>query len=332
MAISNEAFSQIMREYEIRQRDRADLIDSRRNELYEAIPQLASIDTNIASMGREQLANLLGGSGPTSDSEDYHDFIDRQVRRKRQLIAEAGYPDDYLDPPYVCSDCRDTGYIDGRKCHCLAQKILNYGYMQEPLMAQLEGARLSDFSLDYYPEDKRDEATGSSAYESASNALRAATDFINTEDRKHRNFILYGSTGSGKTFLSCCMGNALREQGCTVVYQTAVRLFEMMGDHAFHREGPRSSYDQLHECDLLIIDDLGTELQNSFTEGALFELLNYRMISGASTIISTNLSMQDILKVYTGRIFSRLLDSYQWMHLFGADVRIVKATNRDIHN
>ena len=333
MALSNEAFGQIMREYEIRLRDRADLIEERRKEVYSAIPELASIDKDIAARGREQLAGLLSeGSHSSGSSTKYHDYIESQISRKSALMSEHGYPADYLDPPFECEDCHDTGFIGHEKCHCLRQRILDMSYRQQPLMAQLEGAEFDDFLLDYYPTDRYDKSTGVSSRERATQALQDARTYAEDPGDHSGNFVIYGTPGSGKTFLSCCIGNALRKQGHTVVYQTAGRLFELMSDHTFRRDSRQDSsrYSDIFDCDLLIIDDLGTELTNSYTQGALFDLLNYRMIAGRDTIVSTNLSMQEILDTYTGRIFSRMLERYNWLHLFGADVRIIKSTGDSV--
>jgi DNA replication protein DnaC len=328
MALSNEAFGQIMREYEIRLREREDLIDERRREVYSAIPELADIDREIASRGRDKLAGMLAGDADASDSSDrYHEYIEAQISKKAKLMSDHGYPSDYLDPPYTCEDCHDTGYIGHERCHCLRQRILDMSYRQQPLMAQLEGADFRDFSLDYYPADSYDKSTGASARDSAARALQDTRTYAEDPEGHSGNFVIYGTTGSGKTFLSCCVGSALRNSGHTVVYQTAGRLFELMSDHTFRRDtsGRENGYSEVYNCDLLIIDDLGTELVNDFTRGALFDLLNYRMIAGKATIVSTNLSLQEILDTYTGRVFSRLMEHYVWLHLFGSDIRIRKS-------
>lgn len=323
MPVSNQTYNNIIKEYDDRRRSRELLIEERRTELYSTIPGFREADLSASENASLYLDKFLSSKHNDKVRESYHALIEDAKAKKVQLLAKAGYPADYLDPPYVCPDCRDTGYIGTDKCHCLKQKLIDAAYLQQPQMRQLLDCNISDFITDYYPQYIHDKTTGINAYDSACKALTDANVFINEYDIRHGNLILYGDTGAGKTFLSCCIGNAIQAKGYTVVYQSAGRFFDILSDHTFRRSRADSSdYDNIFDCDLLILDDLGTEMTNTFTNTSVFDCINDRILTGKSTIISTNLTMQEIFDTYTGRVFSRLSKYYTWLHLFGADLRI----------
>ncbi|MCR5452865.1 MAG: ATP-binding protein [Lachnospiraceae bacterium] len=323
MHISNEIYNQVIKEYDEKKRLRDYLIQSRIDELREKVPGYLEADLEVSKNASVFLDKFLSSQHNDKERTDYHNLIEEVKAKKLSLMKKAGYPADFLDPPYECATCRDTGYVDGETCHCFRQKLLDRVFLQEPLIKQLSMCELSDFSLEYYPRDTYDKTSGIDSYSSAQKALEDAGTFINEFDKRHGNLIIYGSTGAGKTFLSCCIGNAINRQGYTVVYQTANRFFNIISDFTFRRDGGgHDKYKSIFESDLLILDDLGTELSNSFTNSAVFDCINDRIINGRSTIISTNLSAQEIFDTYTGRVFSRLSNDYIWLHLFGTDVRI----------
>ena len=158
--------------------------------------------------------------------------------------------------------------------------------------------------------------------------VASCQNFIQNFDQKFENILLYGNSGAGKTFLSNCIAKELIESAHTVIYLTAFELFDILEKHKFSKtkeDTIEEQFEGILDCDLLIIDDLGTELANSFTNSQLYTCLNERLLSEKSTIISTNLSLDDLSEQYSERIFSRIVSSYTILKLFGTDIRIKKA-------
>ena len=191
--------------------------------------------------------------------------------RKRQLLLDAGFPEDYLEPHYTCPDCRDTGYIGTEKCHCFKKAIIDLLYQQSNLQGILEEENFSTFRLEYYSSNHIDPLTGRSSLEAVKTALKTCRSFVDNFSSEFHNLLLYGDTGVGKTFLSHCIAKELIDASYSVIYFSAVQLFEHFAENTFggKREEHSDGLAPIYECDLLIIDDLGTELTNAFTASQL---------------------------------------------------------------
>ena len=316
MGLSNSQYDSLMREYDFRRQDNAALSDERRRMIYESIPRIREIDDRIAEAAMSSFADRLAGREDSS----LGDILASYRAEKKRLLLEAGYPDDYLDPIYDCPDCRDTGYIDGKKCHCLIQAQMDILYGDSHLGSILEVENFYSFSQELYSRTRLDPATGQSAYEAAGQALAAARGM-----KPGDNIILYGDPGTGKTFLSHCIAADWLSRMRSVIYVTAFTLTDIFSKRTFDKTtDAKREFDELFSCELLIIDDLGTEFANSFTQPMFFQCINERILSGRSTVISTNLVLPEIKDTYTERISSRLIQHYRFLHLFGDDIRIKK--------
>ncbi|WP_296117222.1 ATP-binding protein [uncultured Eubacterium sp.] len=323
MPLTNTQYDQIMRGYQDRQLERQRLIDTRREEIATVIPEIAKLDADIASLSVKRARQLLDGDA--SALEDLHEQIQALSLQKQQLLQAHGYPADYFQPPYTCPDCQDTGYIGHERCHCLKQAAIDLVYTQSNLKGILEQENFSSFSLDYYDNDIYDDNTRLSSYEAAQNALLQCRRFADTFDSSFENLLLFGDTGVGKTFLSNCVAKELLDTGHSVIYFSAHHLFDLLAQKTFAKDPQAAeSYRNIFDCDLLIIDDLGTELTNHFTTSQFFVCLNERIRKEKSTLISTNLQLFDIATIYSERIFSRISNSFTILHLFGKDIRICK--------
>ena len=226
---------------------------------------------------------------------------------------------------YRCPDCQDTGYIGRQKCHCFRQAEIDLLYHQSNLRQVLERENFSHFLEDYYPEDMIDPGTGLSSRRLAQTALAEAHRFIEDFSQTHPNLFLYGSTGTGKTFLTNCIAKELLERSFSVLYFSSGQLFDRFSRHSFSSEKEDDDFRyHVFDCDLLIIDDLGTEMVNAFVSSQLFLLINERLMRRKSTVISTNLTPENFLNTYSERIFSRISSSYQILKLFGDDIRLRK--------
>lgn len=323
MALSNAQYDEIMRGYQDRQIANRHLTQKRQENLYSRIPALKSIDDQIAEISVSSARKMLDG--------DLFALADLKANladlrsQKSKLLSANGYDENYLEPVFTCRDCKDTGYINGTKCHCFNQEIINVVYSQSNIKNILERENFSTFSYEYYSDKDKNPATGLSSLDTIRQAVEKCQHFINDFHNKPKNLLFYGDTGVGKTFLSNCVAKELLEQGNSVIYFTAFQLFDILSKGVFDKDADAiAAHQNIFDCDLLIIDDLGTELSNSFTTSQLFLCVNERILRQKSTIISSNLSPMDILETYSERTFSRITSNYTIINLFGDDIRIKK--------
>ena len=323
MALSNYQFDEIMRGYDARRLHNKRILDERIRLAYLKEPRLEEIDHAISSCSVSCARKLLDGDNAALDL--LHARIADYRKEREELLAKLGVSSDYFDPIYTCPDCKDTGYIDGRKCHCLKQAIIDMVYTQSNIKEILERENFQNFSYEYYSDKDYNPATGLSSLATMQNAVKECHTFIDDFDNKPKNLFLFGETGVGKTFLSNCVAKELLDRGYSVIYFTAFQLFDILSKGVFDKDADAiAAHQNIFDCDLLIIDDLGTELSNSFTTSQLFLCVNERILRQKSTIISTNLSMNQIADVYSERTLSRILSSYSTIKLFGDDIRIRK--------
>lgn len=327
MSLTNTQYDTLMRGYQARQTENQHRIEQRQQEVYTACPELKDVEDSIASISVKRARMLLDGD--ESALSALRQELNGLMKQKALLLAKAGYPADYLKSAYHCPDCRDTGYIGNEKCHCFKQAAIDLVYTQSNLRQILERENFAYFSLDYYSEEELQEGSGLTSRRYAQRAHRECLRFVREFDESFDNLLLYGDTGVGKTFLSNCVAKELLDTGHSVIYFTAFELFHMFEEAAFHgKNGSNDAYQNLFDCDLLIIDDLGTELTNSFTTSQLFLCLNERILRRRSTIISTNLSLQALADTYTERTFSRITSCYTTLKLVGTDIRVMKKLNQ----
>ena len=322
MPLQNYQYDIIMREYSRRQAENRRTLEQHRQETYERIPRLAEIDGEVASLSAAKARALI--SGKETGTEDLKASISLLSQERDALLALNGYPADYLDMPCTCPHCQDTGYINGKKCTCFKRAEIELLYTQSNLKEILKKENFEHFSFDYYS-DTMDETTGLSAREAAQRAHQAAMDFVANFDTTAQNLLIYGNTGVGKTFLSHCIAQALLESAHCVLYFSSFDLFDLLAQNTFAGSSEeKADVEPVYDCDLLIIDDLGTELTNSFVSSQLFLCVNERIMRHKSTIISTNLELGEIQKAYSERTFSRICDHYRILKLTGEDIRMKK--------
>ena len=323
MALTNAQYDYFMRIYEQRQLDNEAQLRSRFEEVYRAVPRLRTLDNTISELSVKQARKLLDGdeTALTSLKNDLHLLFEE----KKLLLAKAGYPDDYLEPRYICPDCHDTGYIGDEKCHCFKKQIIDFLYTQSNVKEILKKENFRTFSTEYYSKEQIDPLTGRSSYGAMETALRSCKEFVRTFDTDFRNLLLYGDTGVGKTFLTHCVAKELLDTTHSVIYFTASQLFDIFAMKQFEKDSDAAKdYEHIFDCDLLVIDDLGTEFSNTFTVSQLFVCLNERLLRKKSTIISTNLSLDDLNTLYSERVFSRITSGYTVLRMTGDDIRIKK--------
>lgn len=321
MALTNSQYEAIQKKYERRRDVHRSLGRSRQEEVYAAIPEFQQLAESVSTLSVASARRMLEGD------DDALDVLHRQLTeiasRQKQLLIQNGFPADYLDPDYDCPDCRDTGYIlteDGmrRKCHCFRQQEISLLYAQSHIQELIERENFSVLSYEYYQgEDLR-------RFEAAVGISRK---FIREFGEVCRNLFFYGTVGTGKSFLSGCIARELLQRGCSVLYFSAASLFDTLARYTFDgrlKDSLQDFCEDLYGCDLLIVDDLGTEITNSFVTSALFSCLNERHLRGRSTLISTNISLEELRDRYSDRIFSRISSGFTLCKLTGPDIRILK--------
>lgn len=327
MQLQNEQFTFIYSKYNETQLKNNRLLLRRHEEVRKAIPEFEELERLVAELSVNAAKAAFDGS--KTEAEKLKNDIDLISKKKAALLIQNGFPENYLQPVYECPDCRDTGYIGDKKCHCFQKRIVEFLYEQSNLQDILEKENFSHFREDLYPDDYVEKTTGLTPRDNIRKILKTALFFSKNFDQTHDNLLLYGNTGVGKTFLTHCIAKEALEQSHTVVYLTSPGLFDILEKNKFDKDlsyvekNATASY--ILNCDLLIIDDLGTELNNSFTSSQLYQLIDTRLIHKRSTIISTNLSFDDLREQYSERIFSRLTSGYTLLKLTGDDIRLRKA-------
>lgn len=326
MALKNTQFDTIMREYYRKQLENKRKQDECISKAHEMVTELSEIDSLIASLSVEQAHKLLDGD--TFALTDLKEQITTLGGRRKALLKEHGLAEDYLEMHFSCPDCQDTGFVNNKKCRCFKQAVIDLLYTQSGIREVIEEENFGAFRFDYYSDKIKNPATGLSALATIKQIVGECKEFIRTFDENTENFFLYGATGVGKTFLTHCISKELLETAHSVIYFTAFELFDLFSKATFGRRDEIAEFQQMHtyifDCDLLIIDDLGTELTNSFVSSQLFLCINERLIRKKSTIISTNLPMDIFRDTYSERVFSRISSNYTMRKLIGDDIRIQK--------
>lgn len=326
MPLSNTQYDEIIREYHAKQIKNQRMVDDHVKEAYKKSRRLKTIDDAISSCSLAQAKKLLNGDAAALTS--LRSQIGAFRKERLTILKELGYSETYFEPSYECPDCKDTGYIGNERCHCFKQRAIDLVYTQSNIRSILKDENFENFSYDYYSKTDSNPATGLTSFQTMQNAVGHCKKFINEFDLMFSNLFFYGDTGVGKTFLSNCVAKELLDTTHSVIYFTAFQLFDIFEKNTFHKGGDNldiiAAHQNIFECDLLIIDDLGTEMPNSFTASQLFLCLNERILRKKSTIISTNLTLNKVAEIYSERTFSRISSSYIILKLFGDDIRIQK--------
>lgn len=292
------------------------LADTRRRELTEKHPDVEALDRELAKTAMRIFDEISAGSKGIEERIAAVRAENEALQQKRRdLLIKYGYPADYTDVKYECTECKDTGYIGYKMCPCLKKALTAAGYESSGIGRLLDTQSFESFSLDYYPDDVRAR-------------MKYNFDFCKSyaegfDGKSDKNLLLFGGTGLGKTHLTTSMAAVIIERGFDVVYDTAQRIFREFEAEQFRRSEEAYTKKYL-DCELLIIDDLGTEMVNQFTVSTLYGIINTRMINGRATVINTNLTSDDMRKSYGDRIVSRLFGEYTVLLFSGRDVRMQK--------
>lgn len=324
--MNDSKLRQILLKYE-RRRDNNDYaLQRRKQEVYDKIPEIKKIDEEISKTGLKLTrAVLLDPKKREQLVLESKNNMDSLKKQKEEILSQYGIPLEYLELKYYCDSCKDKGFLsNGEKCNCLKQEIINEAYKMSNLDRLLNKENFSNFDVSIFSNAKSENST-ISPRENILTILSICENFVlQFENDNEENLLFYGTTGLGKTFMCNCIAKELLDKGFVVIYQTSFKILDILESYKFKKGNDiinEENYKNLFECDLLIIDDLGTEVTNSFTNSELFNIVNSRLVEGKKTIISTNLSPMEIGKVYTQRTLSRILDSFRVIKFVGNDLR-----------
>ena len=245
-------------------------------------------------------------------------------QRKRELLVAAGLPENYDEMAFTCADCNDTGYTpDGKRCHCLQTLLAELMLERLSKTANTTNITFSSFVLDYYPTEKLP-GLNRSPRELMQQALAECKLYAQQFAPGARSLFFQGPTGLGKTHLSLAIASEVIRRGYNVLYTPVQALLDTLERERFRRGDETFSLDFVLDCDLLILDDLGSEFSTSFSTAAIYNIINSRLIEQKPTIISSNLSIKEIESRYSPRVLSRLVGSYSTIPFRGNDIRLIK--------
>lgn len=325
MGYNQENFRRIRAEYETKAMKAEEAADERREELYRVIPGLRDLDRTLSGFGLRLMKQAMEGGDTQAGIASLQAENERIQAARRDLLARYGYPADYCSPRYECPKCRDSGYIGIRMCTCMRKKLTEAGMMSSGLGMLMKTQSFENFSLDYY---KNDPAAYARMQDNLQKIRVYATNFGGPEWGKiAHNMLFFGGTGLGKTHLSTSIARVVIEHGYDVFYNSAVGMLADFETQRFGNSavlGDADNTSRYTTCDLLILDDLGTELVNQFTLSVLYTVINTRMNLAKATIISTNLTAAELRKTYSDRITSRLFGEFNPIPFVGTDVRKLK--------
>ena len=317
MSFSRENVSRVRAVFAQRWKEAEDASADRKLELYAKIPALSSLDREISSVGVKVMGAALKGGDVEAAIAQMRAEHDALREKRADLLREAGYPADYTDIRYRCAACSDTGFVGTKMCDCMRRELIMAGYESAGIASLMERQSFDSFTLSYYDGENR---------ESMEKNVEILSSFAKGfADRSAENYLLIGGTGLGKTHLSTAAAKAVIDRGYDVVYETAQGMFSVFEANRFGRgDADEANESRYFDCDLLIIDDLGTEMTNQFTVACLYNIVNTRVNSRRATIINTNLTGAELRARYADRITSRLFGEFRPLLFGGKDIRAQK--------
>lgn len=323
----SEIYKQVLKYYDSLRTNEQSHIRQKREEVYAACPRVRQIENEISIMGITAAKNAIISKTPAKDIMELKNKMDSLKAEKIQIMKSAGFDPDCLNITYKCEKCHDTGFVGQRECSCFTQKLVEMAYSSSNMREITADENFDNFNINYYS-NETEEGSMMSPKENMQIILSVCLEFTKNFSKKKDNLLFYGGPGLGKTFLCSCIAREILDKGYTVFYTTAPQLFKTIEKERFNHSQDEESQtgfsDDLQSVDLLIIDDLGTEFNTSFTSSELFDILNTRLINKKPVIISTNLSVNDIQNIYSERITSRIIGEYKVMKFFGKDIRLIK--------
>lgn len=320
----------IMREYQNRQDKNRAIYKEKLQEIYNLFPRVKQIDDEISLLSVKHATRIITENISPEEAVNAVKAEKSRLNAEKQTILSSA---DIMEPciETECKLCADTGYVEGEKCKCYME------IMRRFMTSKVDGTKnvnldftkdtFDKFSFEWYSKNALNDKINISPYENMKAVYNECVMFCKEFDTVKKNLYFYGSSGTGKTFMANCIASNLLKEGHSVVYYSAYKLFQFMEDYKFlriDRESNIHDFDSIYNCDLLIIDDLGTEFGSGYTCSVFFDILNTRLLNEKSTIISSNLTLGNLEKKYTERVASRIIGNFEVMRFLGDDIRITK--------
>jgi len=317
MAYSRENYRLVREAFEKKREDAESAAQMRAKKVYELHPDIFDIDVKLSRTGLDVMECITTDKNVPVGIERLRRKNEELQKQRRELLIKYGYGEDYLKTKYECAICDDTGFDGLKMCKCMRHALTMAGIESSGIGALYKTQRFENFDMSFYN-------TTPDVSRRMSGILSACINYAeNFSDGGNESLLLMGATGLGKTHLTTSMAYVIIDKGYDVVYDSAQNIFSAYEAKRFDKNMSVDT-DKFMTCDLLIMDDLGTEVSNAFTVSCLYNIINTRLVAGKATIINTNLSLAEINKRYTDRIGSRIMGEYNIHQFLGSDIRMQK--------
>lgn len=312
--------AELMDMYEKIRTDENRKLMKRREEIKNKYPEILELDTTIQKLCLNLSMAALRGITDQNELNNIKEEITDLRAKKYEMLVSHGYNPDYLNLHYNCPKCKDTGFIGIEKCSCFKSKLIKLYYKDSDLEEAVKTNNFKNFNINLYPNHKLNDERYTPR-KNIEDILEYITgEYLPNFKNSNTNLLFYGNSGTGKTFLSWCIAKELLDKGFLVVYKTSDDLLRALKDIKFNNDTDLENL--LINCDLLIIDDLGSEQITDFSSTELFTLINKKILKNKKMLISTNLSLPLISKRYSERISSRIIGEFKLFKFFAEDIRI----------
>lgn len=321
MGYGREIYAAAENKLRERRRRAEEEAEKRRQAFYRACPRAEEIERTLCSTSVSAAKAVLSGKNAAQALTALKEKNLSLQKELKELMQAHGISS--LEPNYHCPVCRDTGYVDGLMCSCMKELLRTESYQRLNALTPLSLSTFESFSLNYYSDEPQEGRPSDRSI--MRNTLQYCINYARQFSLKSPNVIMTGNTGLGKTHLSLAIANVAIQKGYGVVYSSVSNLVTKLENEHFGRDNDTEAMDSLQSCDLLILDDLGTEFRNSFSTSAIYSIINSRLLLEKPTIISTNLTTKEMADFYSERFASRIIGSYDRIAFVGRDIRQQKA-------
>lgn len=317
----SELTEKLINEYKEKRKKAEKERKQRINSTYEKYPEIKDIDEKIKNCGIGCMNKII--SDPTC-SDDINSYLKSEMEKlkakRAEILLKYNIEPSFDKCIYECSACKDTGFVENKKCSCFIQKELNEEFNSSNMGEKQKNHLFENFDFSYYSDIEKED--GISHLERMKKIYSVSKSFTENFDNINKSILFYGNPGTGKTFLSSCIGNEMIKKGKTVLYARAGRVFDIFEKNHFRsNDKDNKLIEKVYSCDLLIIDDLGTEFQTKNTASFLYDFFDERMSNNKKVIINTNYNMAELEKLYTVRFTSRIYENFLIFRFCGEDIR-----------
>lgn len=285
---------------------------SNKYRFYDVCERGERIERELSSIALKAARSVMGGKNVKEELERLKNKSLALQTERKELLMKNGFTTDFLEVKYTCKKCKDTGYVDGKICDCLLSVIKQEAYKELNSASPLSLSSFEDFSLENYSEEN---------YPRMKFVLEFCEGYANSFSLSSKSLVMLGGTGLGKTHLSLAIASKAIEKGFGVVYGT-IQSFARKFENERFKDTEESTFSTLLDCDLLILDDLGTEISSSYVTASIYEIIDTRLMKNLPTIISTNLETKEMKNRYSERLVSRIFGNYYILNFVGNDMRL----------